>query len=311
MEKPYLLHLFTPTPQASPFDVNMAYDAGYTAVIPYTGVSLADIGNLTQDAIFSRGPKGVRRTGIFIGGREIGLAADMLPPESANRAHPAKGRVASRSHRMLVPCRCIGGARGSVPLADVAWAAAAGGVSALSGWIGWVVESGSVGAFMAIKKSMGWHVREALHNPRDARSGSKRDGWRACWARRVPGGTRKPTGASDARFGPNPGGPWFCGRCASLRIQASRPGLPWISRLAPHPAKTTPRTARVVQSFPRLWPRTRFPNDFVAITKSPYAYSWPHIWPDGGGCPSKPFLGWLGSTGWPGQFPARRSSNSC
>ena len=78
MEKPYLLHLFTPTPQASPFDVNMAYDAGYTAVIPYTGVSLADIGNLTQDAIFSRGPKGVRRTGIFIGGREIGLAADML-----------------------------------------------------------------------------------------------------------------------------------------------------------------------------------------------------------------------------------------
>lgn len=78
MEKPFLLHMFTATPQASPFDVNMAYDAGYTAVIPYTGVTLGDIGNLTQDAIFSRGPKGVRRTGIFIGGREIGLAADML-----------------------------------------------------------------------------------------------------------------------------------------------------------------------------------------------------------------------------------------
>lgn len=78
MERPYLLHLFTPTPQASPFDVNMAYDAGYDAVIPYTGVALADVANLTQDAIFSRGPKGVKRTGIFIGGREIGLAADML-----------------------------------------------------------------------------------------------------------------------------------------------------------------------------------------------------------------------------------------
>ena len=84
MEKHYLLHLFTPTPQASPFDVNMAYDAGYDAVIPYTGVSLGDITNLTQDAIFSRGPKGVKRTGIFIGGREIGMAADML--DSARRA---------------------------------------------------------------------------------------------------------------------------------------------------------------------------------------------------------------------------------
>lgn len=78
MENPYLLHLFTPTPQASPFDVNMAYDAGYSAVIPYCNVNLADIANLTQDAIFSRGPKGVKRTGIFVGGRDIGAAADML-----------------------------------------------------------------------------------------------------------------------------------------------------------------------------------------------------------------------------------------
>jgi methylene-tetrahydromethanopterin dehydrogenase len=78
MEKPYLLHMFTPAPNVSPFDVNMAYDAGYGAVIPYTNVSLEQISALTQDAIFSRGPKGAKRTGIFIGGREIGLAADML-----------------------------------------------------------------------------------------------------------------------------------------------------------------------------------------------------------------------------------------
>jgi len=78
MEKPYILHLFTPMAQASPFDVNMAYDAGYDAVVPYTHVTLDQIAALTQDAIFSRGPKGVRRTGVFIGGRETGLAADML-----------------------------------------------------------------------------------------------------------------------------------------------------------------------------------------------------------------------------------------
>lgn len=84
MEKPYILHMFTPTPNVSPFDVNMAYDAGYNAVMPYGNVTLDQVSALTQDAIFSRGPKGVKRTGIFIGGREIGMAADML--DAAKRA---------------------------------------------------------------------------------------------------------------------------------------------------------------------------------------------------------------------------------
>ena len=84
MEKPHILHMFTPTPNVSPFDVNMAYDAGFNAVMPYGNVSLDQISALTQDAIFSRGANGVKRTGIFIGGREIGLAADML--DAAKRA---------------------------------------------------------------------------------------------------------------------------------------------------------------------------------------------------------------------------------
>ncbi len=78
MEKPYLLHFATPGERVSPFDVNMAYDAGWNAVIPYAGVGLEDIAGFTQDAIFSRGPKGVKHTGIFIGGRDPMLAADML-----------------------------------------------------------------------------------------------------------------------------------------------------------------------------------------------------------------------------------------
>ena len=84
MEKPNILHMFTSTPNVSPFDVNMAYDAGFNAVVPYGNVTLDQIAALTQDAIFSRGPKGAKRTGIFIGGREIGLAADML--DAAKRA---------------------------------------------------------------------------------------------------------------------------------------------------------------------------------------------------------------------------------
>ena len=78
MEKLFILHMLTPTRNVSPFDVNMAYDAGYDAVMPYTDVTLDQVQPLIQDAIFSRGPSGVKRTGIFIGGREIGMAADML-----------------------------------------------------------------------------------------------------------------------------------------------------------------------------------------------------------------------------------------
>ena len=78
MERPYILHMFTPGAQVSPFDVNMAVDAGYQVVAPYCQVTLDGVAGLTQDAIFSRGPKGVRRTGIFIGGRDVAIAADML-----------------------------------------------------------------------------------------------------------------------------------------------------------------------------------------------------------------------------------------
>jgi methylene-tetrahydromethanopterin dehydrogenase len=78
MDRQYILHMFTPGKQMSPFDVNMAVDAGYTVVVPYAEVGADNIAAMTQDAIFSRGPKGAGFTGIFIGGRDVGLAADML-----------------------------------------------------------------------------------------------------------------------------------------------------------------------------------------------------------------------------------------
>ncbi|MCL1962650.1 MAG: methylenetetrahydromethanopterin dehydrogenase [Desulfovibrionaceae bacterium] len=78
MERPYILHMFTPGRQTSPFDINMAADAGYQIIAPCCEVGLEHVAALTQDAIFSRGPKGVARTGIFIGGRDAQLAADML-----------------------------------------------------------------------------------------------------------------------------------------------------------------------------------------------------------------------------------------
>ena len=88
MDRPYILHMFTPGRQMSPFDINMAADAGYQLVVPYTEVALASIAGLTQDTIFSRGPKGVLRTGIFIGGRDALLAADMLGAAGAAMVPP-------------------------------------------------------------------------------------------------------------------------------------------------------------------------------------------------------------------------------
>ena len=78
MGKVSILHLITASKNASPFDVNMAYDAGFDKVVPYTNVALDEVVALTQDAIFSRSPSGVKREGIFIGGRDIDLAMQML-----------------------------------------------------------------------------------------------------------------------------------------------------------------------------------------------------------------------------------------
>jgi len=78
MSKRSIIHMLDPMAHNSPFDINMALDAGYDVLMPYSNVTLEEIPSLTQDAIFSRGPKGVKMTSLFIGGRDIGLAMDML-----------------------------------------------------------------------------------------------------------------------------------------------------------------------------------------------------------------------------------------
>ncbi|TRO54292.1 hypothetical protein E2P64_09320 [Candidatus Bathyarchaeota archaeon] len=62
---------------ASPFDICVAYDAGFDVVVPYSGVSLNQIQDLVQDAIFSRGTKGVKHLCFFVGGRQVSVARQM------------------------------------------------------------------------------------------------------------------------------------------------------------------------------------------------------------------------------------------
>jgi methylene-tetrahydromethanopterin dehydrogenase len=74
----HILHMLTPLRHMSPFDVNMALDAGFDAVIPYTEVTQNEVTALVQDTIFSRPPKTGVRTGVFFGGRNAIDALDML-----------------------------------------------------------------------------------------------------------------------------------------------------------------------------------------------------------------------------------------
>ena len=73
-----ILHMITPLAHMSPFDVNMALDAGYDATASYTNVRLDEVTGLVQDAMFSRSPRDATRTGVFIGGKDALLALDML-----------------------------------------------------------------------------------------------------------------------------------------------------------------------------------------------------------------------------------------
>ncbi len=74
---PFLLFYLDTDQKASPFDICMAYDAGYDAVIPYENVLPQDAKTIVQDAVFSREPKAVRHTCFFIGGKDAAKAEEV------------------------------------------------------------------------------------------------------------------------------------------------------------------------------------------------------------------------------------------
>jgi methylene-tetrahydromethanopterin dehydrogenase len=75
---PYLLFYLDTDVKASPFDICMAYDVGYDAVIPYENVTPEDANSIVQDALLSRGPKGVKHTAFLIGGKNAERAGDVF-----------------------------------------------------------------------------------------------------------------------------------------------------------------------------------------------------------------------------------------
>ena len=83
-----ILHMVTPLKNMSPFDVNMAIDAGYDVVVPYAGVTLEEVTSLLQDAIFSRPPQHGVRQAMFFAGKNVSLALDMMEKAKAAMVPP-------------------------------------------------------------------------------------------------------------------------------------------------------------------------------------------------------------------------------
>jgi methylene-tetrahydromethanopterin dehydrogenase len=92
-DSPYLLFYLDTDERASPFDICMAYDAGYNAVIPYDNVTPEDAEKIVQDTVFSRGPKAVKHTCFFIGGRNAEKAEEVLSAVSNAMFPPFKANI--------------------------------------------------------------------------------------------------------------------------------------------------------------------------------------------------------------------------
>jgi methylenetetrahydrofolate/methylenetetrahydromethanopterin dehydrogenase (NADP+) len=72
-----LLHLDT-SPHPSVFDRVVAYDGGADEVMSYGGIAPGDVRDLVHGAIFTRGPKDLHHTAIFIGGAEMAAGEQVL-----------------------------------------------------------------------------------------------------------------------------------------------------------------------------------------------------------------------------------------
>src|SRR5215216_4523940 len=75
--KKLLLHLDS-SPLASVFDRVVAYDAGADDVLSYAGVRVEDVRDLVHGTIFTRGPKDLHNTAIFIGGTDMNAGEELL-----------------------------------------------------------------------------------------------------------------------------------------------------------------------------------------------------------------------------------------
>ncbi len=133
MDKRKLLIQLDSDPQPSVFDQVVAYDAGADVVLSYGNVTVKTVRDKVHGAIFTRGPKDLHRTAIFIGGSNVtlgeqllaearkhvlpqyGLCVSMLlDPNGANTTAAAAVRAAARHLDLKTSKALVLGATGPV-----------------------------------------------------------------------------------------------------------------------------------------------------------------------------------------------------
>ena len=77
-EKPTILVQLDTDPLPSVFDRVVAIDAGVQQLFSYGGVTPANVAPLVHGCIFTRGPKDLPRTAIFIGGSDVAAGEAVL-----------------------------------------------------------------------------------------------------------------------------------------------------------------------------------------------------------------------------------------
>jgi hypothetical protein len=78
MEKRSILIQLDTDPQPSTFDRVVAVDAGVDELFSYGGVTPEQVRGFVHGAIFTRGPKHLKRTALFIGGSDVAAGERLL-----------------------------------------------------------------------------------------------------------------------------------------------------------------------------------------------------------------------------------------
>ncbi|MFN4260859.1 MAG: NADP-dependent methylenetetrahydromethanopterin/methylenetetrahydrofolate dehydrogenase [Gemmataceae bacterium] len=90
MDKRKILIQLDSDPQPSVFDRVVAVDAGAEEIFSHGNVRIAEVQALVHGAIFTRGPKDLKNTAIFIGGSDV-AAGERLLAEVVKHMIPAFG----------------------------------------------------------------------------------------------------------------------------------------------------------------------------------------------------------------------------
>src|SRR5256885_6539045 len=81
----------------SVFDRIVAYDSGADEVMSYGGITEADVRDLIYGCIFTRGPKDLKHTAVFIGGSDMAVGEGPLSAAALAFFSPLSARLQLRS----------------------------------------------------------------------------------------------------------------------------------------------------------------------------------------------------------------------